>query len=339
MTAQDNTFVIAEAGVNHNGSIDLALRLVEEARQAGADAVKFQTFRAERLVSRSAQKAQYQKRNTDGADTQFEMLERLELSDDDHRTLLAHCRMAGITFLSSPFDEESADLLDELGVEAFKIPSGELTNLALLRHLADKGRPLILSTGMATLAEVGEAVDVIVASGNRQLSLLHCLTEYPAPFAEVNLRAMLTLKDAFGFPVGYSDHTPGLEIAIAAVALGASIIEKHFTLSRDLPGPDHRSSLEPSELAQMVEAIRNVEQALGDGVKSPAPCELKNIPIARKSVVAERDFAAGERLTRQNVAIKRPGDGIQPRDLEKVVGRTVAVDIKAGDVVTWEDLT
>ena len=339
MTGQSKTFVIAEAGVNHNGSIDLALRLVDEAREAGADAVKFQTFRAERLVSRSAQKAEYQKRNTEGADTQFDMLEHLELSDEAHRTLLAHCRDAGITFLSSPFDEQSADMLDQLGVAAFKIPSGELTNHGFLRHVAGKGRPLILSTGMSTLTEVSEAVAIILAAGNRQLSLLHCVTEYPAPFAEVNLRAMVTLKGTFGFPVGYSDHTPGLEIAVAAVALGASIIEKHFTLNRDLPGPDHLASLEPDELARMVRVIRNVEQALGDGVKAPAPCELKNIPIARRSVVAERDIEAGELLLPENVAIKRPGNGIQPRDFEKVMGRAVAIKINAGDVITWEDLT
>ena len=338
MNPDDRAFVIAEAGVNHNGSFDLARQLVDQARLAGADAVKFQTFRAEKLVSRSAQKAQYQKRNTGGADTQFEMLERLELSDDDHRALLAYCRDAGVTFLSSPFDAQSADLLDELGVTAFKIPSGELTNHALLRHIADKGKPLILSTGMSTLDEVTEAVDIIVASGNRRLSLLHCVTEYPAPVDEVNLRAMLTLRDAFGFAVGYSDHTQGFEIAVAAVALGARIIEKHFTLSRDMEGPDHKASLEPDELKALIAAIRNVEQALGDGVKVPAPCEMKNIAIARKSVVAERDIAAGEPLSLENVAVKRPGDGIQPRDLENIMGRTVAVDIEAGSVVSWEDL-
>ena len=338
MNPDDRAFVIAEAGVNHNGSFDLARQLVDQARLAGADAVKFQTFRAEKMVSRSAQKAQYQKRNTGGADTQFEMLERLELSDADHRALLAYCRDAGVTFLSSPFDAQSADLLDELGVTAFKIPSGELTNHALLRHIADKGKPLILSTGMSTLDEVTEAVDIIVASGNRRLSLLHCVTEYPAPVDEVNLRAMLTLRDAFGFAVGYSDHTQGFEIAVAAVALGARIIEKHFTLSRDMEGPDHKASLEPDELKALIAAIRNVEQALGDGVKVPAPCEIKNIAIARKSVVAERDIAVGEPLSLENVAVKRPGDGIQPRDLENIMGRTVAVDIEAGSVVSWEDL-
>ena len=338
MISEDRTFIIAEAGVNHNGSIDLAERLIEEALRAGADCVKFQSFSAEKLVSRSAEKAQYQKRTTGGGDTQFEMLSRLELSEDDHRALIALCRDKGIQFLSSPFDEGSADLLDRLGVAAYKVPSGELTNHRFLRHLAEKSRPIILSTGMSTLAEVAEAVEIIVRTGNRQLSLLHCVTEYPAPVAEVNLRAMLTLADAFGFPVGYSDHTPGIEIAVAAVALGARIIEKHVTLSRDMEGPDHRASLEPQELKAMIQAIRNVEQALGNGIKAPAPCEMKNIAVARKSVVAERDIGAGERLSRDNVAIKRPGHGIQPRDLEKVMGLTVTADIKAGSVVTWKDL-
>jgi N,N'-diacetyllegionaminate synthase len=331
-------FFIAEAGVNHNGSLDLALRLVGEAARAGADAVKFQSFKAERLVTRSARKAEYQRRTTGGEDTQFEMLRRLELDDEAHGALLAACGEAGITFLSSPFDEQSADLLDELGVPAFKLPSGELTNHPLLRHIAAKGKPIILSTGMATLAEVREAVDVIRAAGGGELSLLHCVTEYPAPFDQVNLRAMLTLRDEFGLPVGYSDHTPGAEVAIAAVALGATIIEKHFTLSRDLPGPDHAASLEPRELAAVVEAVRHVELALGDGVKAPAPCEVKNIAIARKSVVAERDLEPGERVEPRDVAVKRPGDGISPADLERVIGRSVVRPLRAGDVITWQDL-
>lgn len=338
MIADDRVFVIAEAGVNHNGSLDLALRLVDEACDAGCDAVKFQTFRTERLVSRSAPKAEYQRRTTSASDTQFEMLERLELSEADHRALLARSSQAGIAFLSSPFDEDSADLLDELGVEAFKIPSGELTNHPLLRHVATKGKPIMLSTGMATMDEVADAVVVITSTGNRQLSLLHCVSEYPAPYAEVNLRAMLTLRDAFGFDVGYSDHTPGCEVAIAAVALGARILEKHFTLSRDLPGPDHTASLEPQELADMVASLRHIEEALGDGIKVPAPCEIKNIAVARKSVVAEHDLAAGQRVAAADIAIKRPGDGIAPRDLGNVIGRTVRRRIEAGDVITWKDV-
>ena len=338
MITEGRTFVIAEAGVNHNGSIEVAERLIVEARRAGADCVKFQTFSAERLVSRSAEKAQYQMQNTGDPGTQFDMLKRLELSEDDHRVLLALCRDNGIQFLSSPFDEVSADLLERLGVSAYKVPSGELTNHRFLQHVARKNKPLILSTGMSTMAEVAEAVDVVVGTGNRQLYLLHCVTEYPAPFAEVNLRAMLTLSEAFGFPVGYSDHTPGSEIAIAAVAMGARIVEKHFTLSRDMAGPDHRASLECQELRAMIEAIRNVEMALGNGVKVPAPCEAKNMAVARKSVVAQRDISTGERISPEHVAIKRPGHGIQPRDLEKVMGLTVTADIRAGDVLTWRDL-
>ena len=338
MIAQDRTFIIAEAGVNHNGSVEIAQRLIEAARQAGADCVKFQSFKADKLASRSAAKAQYQQHNTEGADSQYEMLRRLELSEEDHQTLLACCRANGILFLSSPFDEGSADLLEQLGVPAYKIPSGEVTNHGFLDYLARKNKPLILSTGMSTLAEVAEAVEAIIGAGNPPLYLLHCVTEYPAPCAEINLKAMGTLAAAFGFPVGYSDHTPGSEIAVAAVALGARIIEKHFTLDRNLPGPDHRASLEPQEFGAMIQAIRNVEQALGTGIKVPAPCEIKNMAIARKSLVATQDIARGERLGHDNVAIKRPGHGIQPRDFEKVMGLRVTADIKADSVITWADL-
>jgi N,N'-diacetyllegionaminate synthase len=337
MTAP-RVFFIAEAGVNHNGSRELALRLVSEAKSAGADAVKFQTFRAERLVTRSARKAEYQRRTTAHDETHFEMLRRLELNEEDHRALLAACQDSGITFLSSPFDEASADLLDALNVSMFKIPSGELTNHPLLRHVAAMRRPIILSTGMATLEEVREATDVITAVADCELSLLHCVTEYPAPYDEINLRAMLTLGHEFGFPVGYSDHTPGSEVAIAAVALGATILEKHFTLDRNLPGPDHEASLEPDELAAVITAVRHVELALGDGVKAPAPCELKNIAIARKSVVAERHLSVGEQIDSAAVAVKRPGDGIAPGDLGKVIGRKVARAVEEGDVLMWKDL-
>jgi N,N'-diacetyllegionaminate synthase len=338
MIAQDRAFIIAEAGVNHNGSVEIAKRLIEAARQAGADCVKFQTFKADKLVTHSAAKAQYQQRSADDASSQYEMLRRLELGDEDHRTLVTCCRENGILFLSSPFDEGSADLLEQLGVPAYKIPSGEVTNHGFLGYLARKDHPLILSTGMATLAEVAEAVEVIVGTGNSQLHLLHCVTEYPAPFSEVNLKAMDTLATAFGFPVGYSDHTPGIEVALAAVARGARIIEKHFTLDRNLPGPDHRASLEPQELGAMVRAIRNVEQALGTGIKAPAPCEIINRGIARKSLVATRDIGRGERLGPDNVAIKRPGHGIQPRDFERVMGLRVTSDIKVDNVLTWLDL-
>ena len=334
----NRVFIIAEAGVNHNGSMEIATRLIEEASGAGADCVKFQSFSADKLVSRSAEKALYQKQNTEGPHSQYEMLRRLELSEEDHRTLLARCRDNGILFLSSPFDEGSADLLEKLGVPAFKIPSGELTNHGFLQYLASKNKPMILSTGMSTLAEVADAIEVIVGTGNRQLYLLHCVTEYPAPFGEINLNAMLTLAHAFGFPVGYSDHTPGIEIAVAAVALGARIVEKHFTLSRDMAGPDHKASLEPQELRAMIQSIRNVEMSLGDGIKLPAPCEIKNISVARKSVVATRDIVSGERISRENFAIKRPGDGIQPKDVEKMMGLRVNTDIKADSVITWKDL-
>ena len=339
MKPTEKTFVIAEAGVNHNGSLDLALRLVDAAQAAGADSVKFQTFDARRLVSGSAGKAEYQRRTTGDRETQLQMLERLELSREDHLALVAHCRDRGITFLSSPFDEQSADLLDGLGVPAFKLPSGELTNHPLLLHIAAKGKPMIVSTGMATLAEVREAVDVITGADNPHVSLLHCVTEYPAPYAEVNLLAILTLKEEFGLPVGYSDHTLGSEVAIAAVALGATILEKHLTLDRSLPGPDHAASVEPDELAALVEEVRHVEQALGDGVKAPAPCEVKNISVARKSVVAERDLEPGERIERAAVAIKRPGDGIAPGQLESVIGRTLVRRVRAGDRLTWKDVT
>jgi N,N'-diacetyllegionaminate synthase len=331
-------FIIAEAGVNHNGSLDLAIRLVETAKESGADAVKFQTFRADLLATRSAHKALYQERTTKSGESQFEMLQRLELDAVAHQRLINHCRLIGIQFLSSPFDAQSADLLDTMNVSLFKVPSGEITNLPFLEHLAGKRRPLILSTGMSTLGEVEEAVRVLQSSGASQLTLLHCVTEYPAPYAEVNLRAMLTLKSAFGLPVGYSDHTPGIEIAIAAAALGAEVIEKHFTLDRSLPGPDHAASLEPVELQQMVAAIRHVEVALGNGIKSPAPCELPNISVARKSVVAAHSMSAGHQLATGDLEIKRPGNGLAPKLLPALVGRTLRTSVAQDEVISWDHL-
>jgi len=331
-------FIIAEAGVNHNGSLDLALRLIDAAKASGADAVKFQTFRAESLAVRTAHKAPYQERTTAAAESQFEMLQRLELDAMAHRRLIDHCRQAGIQFLSSPFDAESADLLASLDVPAFKVPSGEITNLPLLRQLARKGRPLILSTGMATLDEVAEAVEALQSAGAAQLTLLHCVTEYPAPYAEVNLRAMQTLQSAFGLPVGYSDHTPGIEIAVAAAALGAEVIEKHFTLDRSLPGPDHAASLEPDELRQMVSAIRHVEAALGTGIKVPAPCELPNMAVARKSIVAARSMPAGHTLSDGDLDIKRPGSGLAPKLLPSLIGRTLRGDVVKDEVIDWKHL-
>jgi N,N'-diacetyllegionaminate synthase len=331
-------FIIAEAGVNHNGSLDLALRLADAAKASGADAVKFQTFRADLIATRSAHKAPYQERTTAHAESQFEMLQRLELDALAHNRLIEHCRQIGIQFLSSPFDAQSADLLATMDVSLYKVPSGEITNLPFLKHLARKGRPLILSTGMSTLGEVEEAVNVLQAAGASKLTLLHCVTEYPAPYAEVNLRAMHTLKSAFGLPVGYSDHTPGIDIAIAAVALGAEVIEKHLTLDRSLPGPDHAASLEPSELQQMVVAIRHVEAALGTGIKAPAPCELPNLSVARKSVVAARLLPAGHQLRIGDLDIKRPGNGLAPKLLPELIGRTLRAGLAKDEIISWDHL-
>jgi len=333
-----HVFIIAEAGVNHNGSFDLALKLIDSAKASGADAVKFQTFRADKLATRTAHKAAYQERTTAAEESQFEMLERLELDAVTHKRLIDYCRQLGIEFLSSPFDAESADLLAEMDLPLFKIPSGEITNLPFLDHVARKGRPIILSTGMSTLGEIEEALTVLRAAGNKQITLLHCVTEYPAPYAEVNLRAMKTLRVAFGLPVGYSDHTPGIEIPIAAAALGAEVIEKHFTIDRSLPGPDHAASLEPGELQQMVTAIRHVEVALGDGIKAPATCELPNISVARKSVVAARSLIAGQRVTSEDLDIKRPGNGIAPGLKPMLIGRTLSSGIEKDEVLRWDHL-
>jgi N-acetylneuraminate synthase len=333
-----HVFVIAEAGVNHNGSLDLAVRLIDAAKASGADAVKFQTFRADQLAARSAHKAPYQERTTANSESQFEMLQRLQLDAEAHRRLIHHCRNVGIQFLSSPFDTQSADLLATMNVPLYKVPSGEITNLPFLQHLARKSKPLILSTGMSTLGEVEEAVQVLQAAGTTQLTLLHCVTEYPAPYDEVNLRAMQTLKAAFGLPVGYSDHTSGIEIAIAAVALGAEVIEKHFTLDRSLPGPDHSASLEPVELRQMVTAIRHVEAALGTGIKAPAPCELPNISVARKSVVAARTLPTGHQLATGDLEIKRPGYGLAPKLLPALIGRTLRASVAKDEIINWDHL-
>jgi len=337
-TSMAQVFIIAEAGVNHNGSLELALRLVETAHECGADAVKFQTFRTDQLATAGAHKAAYQERTTAGTESQFDMLRRLELSVEAHHQILAHCRKIGIQFLSSPFDIPSVEFLATLNVSCIKVPSGEITNHHLLEVVARQGRPVILSTGMSTLGEVEEAVHVLQAAGAGELTLLHCVTEYPAPFAEVNLRAMLTLKTTFGLPVGYSDHTPGVEIPIAAVALGAAVIEKHFTLDRTLPGPDHAASLEPLELKNMVTSIRHVEAAMGNGIKTPARCELANLAVARKSVVVTKAVAAGHLLAAQDLAVKRPGTGIAPKFLPALVGRQLRKDVRQDEVVTWEHL-
>ena len=326
-------FIIAEAGVNHNGQLALALQLIEAAASAGADAVKFQTFHAEDLATYSAGKAEYQKQSADDAESQFEMVKRLELSFANFEKIKERCDELNITFLSTPFDFQSVEFLNELDVAAFKISSGDLTNHPLLEVVGSKGRPVILSTGMSDLNEVTEAVEVVRASGNNQIALLQCVTNYPADAGEVNLKAMRTMSDALDVTVGYSDHTLGIEIALAATALGASIIEKHFTLDRSLPGPDHRASLEPPELIAMITGIRKVESALGDGIKSPAQSEAGNALVARRSIVATRDIAAGSIISPDALGLKRPGTGLPPKMLQQVVGHTTRVDVKAGELL------
>lgn len=310
-------FIIAEAGVNHNGSFELAKKLIDAAADTGADCVKFQTFKADTLASKSAEKASYQQQTTDATESQYQMLKKLELPDEWHPRLMNYCREKGIMFLSTPFDVDSIDFLDSFGLECFKIPSGEITNLPYLRKINSKKKPVIMSTGMSTLNEIKEALAVLK---DCKVSLLHCTTEYPCPYEDVNLKAMQTMFEAFHLPVGYSDHTQGIEVPVAAVAMGATIIEKHFTLDRNMEGPDHKASLEPDELKAMVTAIRNIEQAFGMGEKEPAECEKKNIAIARKSIVARRAIKKGELLTEDNLTVKRPGDGISPMKWDDVIG-------------------
>ncbi len=329
------TLIIAEAGVNHNGDLVLARQLIDVAAEAGADLVKFQTFNADRLVTINACKAEYQTQATDAGESQHAMLRRLELTRDMHEALIAHCKLRGIQFFSTGFDLESIDLLVELGLDCFKIPSGEITNLPYLRHVGRYGKSVILSTGMATLSEVEAALDILGQAGTprERITVLHCNTEYPTPMADVNLRAMLTIRDAFGVAVGYSDHTRGIEVAIAAVALGATVIEKHFTLDRNLPGPDHKASLEPGELKAMVAAIRNIEQALGDGIKHPSPSEAKNKPIARKSLVAACAIRVGECFNETNLTVKRPGTGLSPMRWDEVIGQIAKKDYEKDDLI------
>lgn len=325
------TFIIAEAGVNHNGDINLARRLVDAAKEAGCDAVKFQNFVSEKLVNKTAPKAEYQKNNAKNkAESQLEMLKKLELSESNTRNISEYCSAKGIMFLSTPFDDESADLLNSLGVSIFKIPSGEITNLPYLRKIKSLGKPIILSTGMSTLEEVAQALDVLKGC---EVSLLHCTTEYPCPYKDVNLKAMLTLKNKFGLQVGYSDHTNGIEVPVAAVAMGATIIEKHFTLDKTLDGPDHKASLDPVELKNMVTSIRNIEVALGSGEKKPSPSELKNILIARRSIVAKCPIKKGEIFTEENLTTKRPASGISPMNWDNIVGTISKKDYLEDEVI------
>ena len=329
-------FIIAEAGVNHNGSLDMACQMVQAAAQAGVDAVKFQTFKAEKLTTAQAPKASYQAKSTGGDENQLEMLRRLELSEADFQTLADECRKNNILFLSTPFDEDSADFLASLDMAAFKISSGEITNLPFLDHVARKGKPVILSTGMSYLSEVDLAVRTIQTAGNHELILLHCTSNYPADPADVNLRAMLTLEQAFQTPVGFSDHTMGIEIPLAAVAMGASVIEKHFTLDRSLPGPDHQASLEPGELEALVKGIRKVEMSLGHGRKEPVEREANTAAVARKSIVARVDIPMGTIFNETHFRMMRPGTGLPSAMLQYVIGRTARVNIPAGALVTFE---
>ena len=329
------TLIIAEAGVNHNGDLELAKQIVKAAANAGADLVKFQTFTAEGLAIDSAPKADYQNQTTDQKQSQFAMLRQLELTAEMHEQLIVYCSKQGIGFFSTGFDLQSVDYLASLGADRFKIPSGEITNLPYLRHVGAFGKPLILSTGMATLGEIEAALDACEIAGTprSRITVLHCNTEYPTPMQDVNLRAMCSIRDAFGVAVGYSDHTLGIEVPIAAVALGATVIEKHFTLDRNLAGPDHKASLEPDEFAAMVRAIRNIEQAMGDGIKRPSPSEAKNKPIARKSLVAARSIKAGERFTPENLTAKRPGTGVSPMRWDTAMGRTATRDYGADEMI------
>lgn len=325
-------FIIAEAGVNHNGSFDLACRLVDAAKLAGVDCIKFQTFKSENLVSNSAKKAQYQKATT-GDGSQVDMLKKLELSYSDFTRLKSYCDEVGICFLSTPFDFESINFLNSIDMPFWKIPSGEITNYPYLVALAKTGKPVVMSTGMCELHEIEDAIKVLKINGTKSIKLLHCNTEYPTPFEDVNLKAMLTIKEAFGLEVGYSDHTKGIEVPVAAVALGATIIEKHFTLDRNMEGPDHKASLEPDELAKMVTSIRNIEAALGSGEKTPSPSEQKNIAIARKSIVAKKSIKAGELLSTENITVKRPGNGISPMRWNEVIGTKAIRDFIEDELI------
>ncbi|MGY0399601.1 MAG: N-acetylneuraminate synthase [Ostreibacterium sp.] len=330
-----HVFIIAEAGVNHNGSIDLAKKLIDVAVDAGVDAVKFQTFKAENLTVKHAEKAQYQKQTTDAEESQFTMLKKLELDVETHQALIAYCKQKNIMFLSTPFDHDSIKLLHELGLQKFKIPSGEITNLPYLREIGALGREVILSTGMADLGEIEDAIEVLVDAGTKKskITLLHANTMYPTPIEDVNLRAMLTIGQAFDCAFGYSDHTLGIEVPTAAVAIGASCIEKHFTLDKAMDGPDHQASLEPDELVDMVRAIRNIEIALGSSIKRASPSERSNMTIVRKSLVASCDIKAGDVFSIDNLAIKRPGNGINPMRWDEVIGTIAQRNYQADELI------
>lgn len=333
-----SVYIIAEAGVNHNGSLRIAKQMVDAAKQAGCDCIKFQTFNTDKIVTRQAQKAEYQIENTHDSSSQYEMLKKLELSYQDFKILKDYCEEQKIDFLSTPFDEEAVELLEQLGVSQYKISSGEITNKPLIQCIAKNNKRVLMSTGMSDLKEVSEAISWIHQMGNKDIVLFHCTSNYPAPFSEVNMNSMLTLKNEFALPVGYSDHTEGNEISYMAVALGAVMIEKHFTLDRNMDGPDHKASLEPHELKQLCEGIRNIEKAFGDGVKAPAESEIGTLKAARKSLVFADDFMAGHLINRQDIVCKRPGTGIAPKYVECFLGKRIIRDCKKDELVSYEDI-
>lgn len=333
-----HVFIIAEAGVNHNGDLELAKKLIEKAAEAGADSVKFQTFKAKTLMSKHSVKSNYQQQTTDAAESAYEMIQKLELDLNAHEILIEHARKHNIMFLSTPFDLESIVLLKSLGLGIMKIPSGEITNLPYLRAIGGSGCRVILSTGMATLGEIESALHILLSAGTpkEDITILHANTEYPTPMCDVNLKAMQTIAAAFDVDVGYSDHTLGIEVDIAAVAMGACVIEKHFTLDKTMEGPDHKASLEPYELASMIKAIRNIELSLGNGIKLPSPSESKNIHHARKSIVAAHPIKAGETFNENNLTVKRPGNGISPMQWDRLIGQVSRYDYESDDLIQWQ---
>ena len=335
MAMTDRVLIIAEAGVNHNGSIQLAKKLIDKAVFSGADAVKFQTFKAKNVVSKNAPKADYQKQTTNLRESQFDMIKRLELDERAHQELIAYCKKANIMFLSTPFDLDSVDLLNELGLQIFKIPSGEITNLPYLRRIGSLCKEVILSTGMSDLKEIGEAIKILTNAGTlkENITVLHANTMYPTPMEDVNLRAILTIQNKFDVAVGYSDHTLGIEVDIAAVAMGATVIEKHFTIDKTMDGPDHKSSIDPEELKAMVSSIRNIEKALGSSIKKPSKSEKPNISMARKSIVARKSIKKGELFTEKNITIKRPGIGISPMKWDTILGKVAERDYQIDDLL------
>jgi N,N'-diacetyllegionaminate synthase len=330
-----SVFIIAEAGVNHNGSVDLAKQLIDIAANSGADAVKFQTFKSENLLVKDTEKTQYQKETTDASESQFDMIKKLELDEEKHKELIAYCQYKNIMFLSTPFDHDSIDLLSNLGLKIFKIPSGEITNLPYLRHIGSLGKQIVMSTGMSNLKEVEDALNILITAGTSKnnITVLHANTMYPTPMEDVNLNAMITIQQELGVSVGYSDHTLGIEVDIAAVALGASVIEKHFTIDKTMDGPDHKASLEPRELKAMVSAIRNIEKALGGDEKKLSPSESENIEVVRKSIVASQNIKKGDFLTNENITVKRPGGGISPMHWDVVIGTAASRDYNTDEFI------